>query len=117
MTDSTIRSVSSLCQIAFAAMALASFVLYAAGVLILHQDRTSQWGNEREGMAAAVSYLARRAPLGAVALNVEGYFLQRPADSTDSRRIRSACLRTILRKRLSRLPADRCRPEASGCSP
>jgi hypothetical protein len=81
MTDGTIRSVTSLRQVAFAAMALASFALYAAGVLALHQDRTGQWDNERSGMAAAVSYLAYRAPLGAVAFNVERYFLQRPVDS------------------------------------
>ncbi len=81
MTDRTIRSVSSLRQIVFGAMALASFALYAAGVLVLHQDRTSQCDNERGSMAAAVSYLAYRAPFGAVALNVEGYFLQRPVDS------------------------------------
>jgi hypothetical protein len=79
MMDGTIRSGPR--QIAFTALALASFVLYAVGVLALHQDRTSQWDNERSSLAAAASFLAYRAPLGAVAFNVEHYFLQRPVDS------------------------------------
>jgi hypothetical protein len=39
--------------IAFAAMTFASFALYAAGVLALRQDLTSQWDNERSATAAA----------------------------------------------------------------
>jgi hypothetical protein len=78
MTDGTIRSMSRLCRIVFGAMALASFVLYAAGVLALHQGRTGGWDNERSAMAAAVSYLKYGTHLGAVAVNVEHYFTQPP---------------------------------------
>ena len=59
-------------------MALASFVLYAAGVLALHQDRTSGWDNERSAMAAAVSYLKYGTRFGAVAINVEHHFTRPP---------------------------------------
>src|ERR1700685_4408784 len=68
-------NVSRPCRIAFAAMALASFALYATGVLALHQDRTSDWAVERSAMAAAVSYLAYGTHFGAVAINIEHYFL------------------------------------------
>jgi hypothetical protein len=78
MTDGTIRSMGSLRQIVFAAMALASFALYAAGVLASHQDRTSGWDNERSAMAAAVSYLKYGTHFGAVAINVEHCFTQPP---------------------------------------
>ena len=78
MTDGTIRSVSTLRRTVFGAMALASFVLYGAGVLALHQDRTSGWDNERSAMAAAVSYLRYGTHFGAVAINVEHYFTQPP---------------------------------------
>jgi hypothetical protein len=77
-THGMIRSVSSLRQIVFGAMTLASFVLYGAGVLALHQDRTSDWEVERSAMAAAVSYLTYRTHFGAVAVNVEHYFMQLP---------------------------------------
>jgi hypothetical protein len=79
MTVGSIRILSSLRQIVFVATALASFVLYGAAVLALHQE--SQWDNERDSMAVAVSHLAYRAPLGAVATNVERYFMQRPVGS------------------------------------
>jgi hypothetical protein len=79
MTDGTIRSRRSLRQIVFVAIALASYVLYGAALLALHQE--SQWDNERDSMAVAVSHLAYGAPLGAVATNVERYFMQRPVDS------------------------------------
>jgi len=80
MTDGTIRSRRSLRQIVFVAIALASYVLYGAAVRALHQE--SQWDNERDSMAVAVSHLAYGAPLGAVANNVERYFMQQsPVDS------------------------------------
>src|SRR5580700_9681025 len=79
MTDGTIRSRRSLRQIVFVAIALASYVIYGAALLALHQE--SQWDNERDSMAVAVSHLAYGAPLGAVATNVERYFMQRPVDS------------------------------------
>jgi hypothetical protein len=41
MADGTIRSETSFRQIVFAAMALAPYALCAAGMLALHQDRTS----------------------------------------------------------------------------
>jgi hypothetical protein len=85
MIDGTIRSRSSLRQIVFVAIALASYVLYSAAVLALHLDRTSQWDNERDSMAVAVSHLAYRAPLGAVAINVERYFMQLAVDSAGRR--------------------------------
>jgi len=62
MTDGTIRSRRSLRQIVFVAIALASCVLYGAAVLALHQQ--SQWDNERDSMAVAVSHLAYGAPSG-----------------------------------------------------
>ena len=83
MNDGTADKIGRLRRIAFAAMALASFALYAAGVLVLHQDRTSGWDNERSAMAAAVSYLAYGTHFGAVAVNVEHYFLQLPANNPD----------------------------------
>ena len=52
-----LRNDGGLRWIAFAAMTFASFALYAAGVLALHQDRTSQWDNERSAMAAAGTQL------------------------------------------------------------
>jgi hypothetical protein len=79
VNDGTADSVGGFRQIAFAAMTLASFALYAAGVLALHQDRTSWWDNERSSMAAAVSYLAYGTRFGAVSVNVEHYFTQPPA--------------------------------------
>jgi hypothetical protein len=41
MADGTIRSETSFRQIAFAAMVLRPYALYAAGMLALHRDRTS----------------------------------------------------------------------------
>ena len=83
MNDGTAHNVGRLRRIGFAPMALASFALYAAGVLVLHQDRTSSWDNERSAMAAAVSYLAYGTQFGAVAVNVEHYFLERSANNPD----------------------------------
>ena len=83
MNEGTADNVSGLRWIAFAAMTLASFALYAAGVLALHQDRTGWWDNERSAMAAAVSYLAYGTHFGAVAVDVEHFFLERPANNPD----------------------------------
>jgi hypothetical protein len=83
MNDGTADSVGKFRRVAFAAMALASFALYAAGVFALHQDRTSWWDNERSAMAAAVSYLEYGTNFGAVAVNVERYFLKFPANNPD----------------------------------
>jgi hypothetical protein len=60
MNDGTADNFGGLRRIAFAAMALASCVLYAAGVLALHQDRTSWWDNGRSAMAAADTQLNGR---------------------------------------------------------
>jgi hypothetical protein len=87
MNDGTADNVGGLRRIAFAAMTLASFALYAAGVLALHQDRTSGWDNERSAMAAAVSYLKYGTHFGAVAINVEHYFTQPPPVDSRGRHI------------------------------
>jgi hypothetical protein len=48
-------------------LALASFVLYAAGVVLLHQNRTPGWSLEASGaLPAAVSYWAYGTPFGAM---------------------------------------------------
>ena len=56
-------------------LTVASFLLYAAGVLIMRQDRIPGWATETSGaFPAAVSYLVYGTPLGAVDQNVEGKF-------------------------------------------
>jgi len=58
-------------------MAAASFLLYALGVLMLHQDRAPGWALEAQGaFPAAVSYLVYGAPLGASDSNVTQSFQQ-----------------------------------------
>jgi hypothetical protein len=57
-------------------LAVASYLLYAAGALALRQDRATGWGLEAQGaIPAAVSYLVYGTPLGAVDRNVEAKFL------------------------------------------
>jgi hypothetical protein len=57
-------------------MAVASFLLYALGVLALHQDRAPGWALEASGaVPAAVSYLVYGIPLGAMDDNVLQSFL------------------------------------------
>ena len=61
-----------------AALAAASFLLYAAGVLALRQDRLPGWALEAEGpIPAAVSHLLYGTHFGAVDLNVEARFMRR----------------------------------------
>ena len=55
MNDGTAENVGRLRQIVFVAIALASYVLYGAAVRASHQQ--SQWDNERDSMAVAVSHL------------------------------------------------------------
>jgi hypothetical protein len=58
-----------------AVLAVASFLLYAAGVLMLRQDRAPGWALEAAGaFPAAASYLVYGTPLGAVDHNVEAKF-------------------------------------------
>jgi hypothetical protein len=58
-------------------MAVASFLLYALGVLTLHQDRAPGWALEAAGaLPVAVSYLVYGTPLGAMDDNVLQSFLQ-----------------------------------------
>ena len=58
-------------------MAIASFLLYALGVLALHQDRAPGWALEAAGaIPVAVSYVAYGTPLGAMDDNVMRSFLQ-----------------------------------------
>jgi hypothetical protein len=49
-----------------AALALASFLIYAAAALLVYHDRTSQYAVERSSLAAAVSTIVYDAPVGAV---------------------------------------------------
>jgi len=61
-----------------AALAAASFLLYAAGVLALRQDRLPGWALEADGpIPAAVSHLLYGTHFGAVDLNVEAKFMRR----------------------------------------
>jgi hypothetical protein len=63
-------------QIGFPLIAVASFLLYALGVLTLHQDRAPGWAVEAQGpIPVAVSYLIYRTPLGATEDNVATRFL------------------------------------------
>jgi hypothetical protein len=52
-------------------IAVASFLLYAVGVLALHQDKMAGWALEAEGsLPVAVSHLVYGRPLGAVDQNI-----------------------------------------------
>lgn len=52
-----------------------AFLLYAAGVLALHQDRTIDWGNETAAaVPAAISHLIYGTPVGAMDSNVRSTF-------------------------------------------
>jgi hypothetical protein len=63
-------------KIALATMAIASLLLYAAGLVTLHQDRAPGWSLEAQGIVpVAVSHLVYGTPLGAVDDNVEQRFL------------------------------------------
>jgi hypothetical protein len=64
-------------KIALATMAYASLLLYATGLLALHQDRAPGWRLEAAGpLPVAVSYLVYGTPLGAADDNVEQRFLR-----------------------------------------
>jgi hypothetical protein len=55
-------------EVGFVLMAVVSFLLYALGVLTLHQDSQPGWGLEGKGpIPAAISHLIYGTPLGAVA--------------------------------------------------
>src|SRR5215475_16143006 len=55
----------------FVLIAVASFLLYALGVLALHQDKMPGWDLEAEGsLPVAISHLVYGAPLGAADQNV-----------------------------------------------
>jgi hypothetical protein len=57
-------------------LAATSFLLYAAGVMMLRQDRTPGWAVEGAGgITAAASYLVYGTPFGAVDHNVEMKFV------------------------------------------
>jgi hypothetical protein len=63
-------------KILLAFMAATSFLLYALGVLALHQDRAPGWAIEAQGpIPVAVSYLIYSTPLGATDVNVLTRFL------------------------------------------
>lgn len=63
-------------RVRFTLMAVASFLLYALGVLTLHQDRAPGWTIEAQGpIPAAVSYLIYGTPLGAIDENVFKEFM------------------------------------------
>jgi hypothetical protein len=75
MADKTATSSGRRKAIILALLAAASFLLYAAGVLMLHQDRAPGWSLEADGpIPAAVSYLIYGTPLGAVERDVRRKF-------------------------------------------
>jgi hypothetical protein len=77
MIDGTMLGSRRASNILFPLMAVASFLLYALGVLTLHQDRTHGWVLEAAGaVPVAVSYLVYGTPLGATDDNVLQSFLQ-----------------------------------------
>ena len=77
MLDDTMLGSRPASNILLPLMAVASFLLYALGVLTLHQDRAHGWALEAVGaVPVAVSYLVYGTPLGAVDHNVLLSFLQ-----------------------------------------
>ncbi len=77
MIDGTMLGSRRASNILLPLMAVASFLLYALGVLTLHQDRAHGWALEAAGaVPVAVSYLVYGTPLGATDDNVLQSFLQ-----------------------------------------
>jgi hypothetical protein len=77
MLDDTTPGSRPASNILLPLMAVASFLLYALGVLTLHQDRAHGWALEAAGaVPVAVSYLVYGTPLGATDHNVLQSFLQ-----------------------------------------
>jgi hypothetical protein len=76
MLDGTIPGSRPFANVLLPLMAVASFLLYASGVLTLHQDRAYGWALEAVGaVPVAVSYLVYGTPLGAMDHNVLQSFL------------------------------------------
>jgi len=77
MIDKTETAPHPIREVRFASMAIASFLLYALGVLALHQDRAPGWNIEAQGpIPSAVSHLVYGTRLGAMDENVMRAFLQ-----------------------------------------
>jgi hypothetical protein len=76
MLDGTIPGSRPAANVLLPLMAVASFLLYASGVLTLHQDRARGWALEAVGaVPVAVSYLVYGTPLGAMDHNMLQSFL------------------------------------------
>jgi hypothetical protein len=70
-----------------------SFILYAAGVLLVHQDRFGQWGNETAAaIPAAISHLSYGAPVGSMYSNLRHTFWQRKDEIRSSSPVDDAIL-------------------------
>jgi hypothetical protein len=77
MIDGTIFGARPASNVLLPLIAVAAFLLYALGVLTLHQDRARGWTLEASGaVPAAVSYLVYGTALGAMDHNVLQSFLQ-----------------------------------------
>jgi hypothetical protein len=90
-------------------LAVASFLLYAAGVLMLRQDRAQGWSLEAAGsIPVAVSYLVDGTPLGAADDNINKRFLN-PGGSSVQALLAAAAAGSI-----SRGPVDMYSSDAAG---